>query len=231
MKGSVGGCGPAGKKPAAAAAGALPWRRPSSADAGHAVPPTCYLGIVLDPREIAPERARRLSRAEYDRMVAMGMFTGERVELLHGVVIEMTPIDPPHGGAVQRLTRILLLALDPRAAVRVQSPFAASDHSEPEPDLAVVPPGDYDDAHPGEAYLLVEVAASSLTKDRGVKAALYASCGVPEYWVVNLVDQLIEVHTDIVRGTYARVVAFRKGERITLQRFPDVSIAVSDALR
>lgn len=186
---------------------------------------------MLDLSQIAPESVRLLSRVEYDKLVELGMFEDERVELLYGMVVAMTPIGPPHSGVVQRLNRLLLLALDPRAGVRVQLPLAASDGSEPEPDVAIVPPGDYDDAHPSEAYLIVEVAETSLNKDRTVKARLYAECGVPEYWVVNLIDGIIEVHTDIVRGAYARLISYRKSESIQLQRFPDVSIAVSDVLR
>ncbi|HUH02596.1 MAG TPA: Uma2 family endonuclease [Kofleriaceae bacterium] len=185
---------------------------------------------MLDKSEIAPESVRRLSRAEYEKLVEIGMFQDERVELLHGVVIAMTPAHPAHGGAVQQLNRLLVLALDPRAAVRVQSSFAASDGSEPEPDIAVVPSGRYRDAHPDQAHLIVEVSDSSLNKDRTVKARLYAECGVPEYWIVNLVDALIEVHTDIVRGTYAKVIPYRQGEKIALLRFPDVTIAVDEIL-
>jgi Uma2 family endonuclease len=186
---------------------------------------------VFHASEIAPECTRPITRVEYEKLVDLGMFSDERVELLYGVLVEMSPIRPRHGGTVQRLNRLLLLALDPRAAVRIQSPFAASDGSEPEPDVCVVPPGDYDDAHPTEAHLIVEVADSSLTKDRGIKAKLYAECGVPEYWVVNLVDDLIEVHTDIVRGVYTKVIPRRRGDEVALERFPDVRIAVSDVLR
>jgi Uma2 family endonuclease len=114
--------------------------------------------------------------------------------------------------------------------VRIQAPFAASDGSEPEPDLALVPLGEYDEAHPGVAHLLVEVAQSSLGIDRTTKGQLYAECGVPEYWVVNLVDGLVEVHTETVRGTYARVTPFRRGDAIRLREFPDVEIRVGDVL-
>ncbi len=123
---------------------------------------------------------------------------------------------------------LLVRALAGRARVRVQNSFAASDASEP--DIAVVPPGDYRKAHPAEAWLIVEVASTSLAKDRGTKAKLYAESNVGEYWVVNLVDELVMVHTDIVGGAYARVVSHRKGETIQLLRFPDVSVAVGDVL-
>jgi Uma2 family endonuclease len=164
-------------------------------------------------------------------MVQIGLFEDEHVELLEGVVVRTSPEGAKHAAVVQRLTHLLVLALGQRAAVRIQSSFAASDGSQPEPDVAVVPPGDYDDAHPSEAWLVVEVSETSLVKDRGLKARLYAETGVPEYWVVNAVDDIIEVHSEIVRGAYARVVPYRKGDVIDLQRFPQVNIRVDDVLR
>src|SRR5580704_11900392 len=89
--------------------------------------------------------------------------------------------------SVTRLNKLLVRALGDRAEVRVQAPFGASDVSEPEPDLAVVPPGSYLDEHPSRAHLLIEVADSSLQDDRRIKGPLYAAAGVPEYWIVDLV--------------------------------------------
>lgn len=181
--------------------------------------------------DLPPELYRPLKRSEFDELACHGSFEDERVELLYGSVVRMTPIGPPHDSTVQRLTRLLLRALDPRAAVRIQSSFAASDRSEPVPDVALVPPGDYDDEHPNVAWLIIEVADSSLIKDRGVKARLYAESGVVEYWIVNLVDRQVEVHSDIVRGAYTRVVPYRSGEHVVLTRFPDVQIAVDEIIK
>jgi Uma2 family endonuclease len=142
----------------------------------------------------------------------------------------MTPKGPPHESALQRLTDVFVRRFHGRGTVRIQAPFAASDGSEPEPDLALVPLGDYDDAHPTRAHLLVEVAQSSLAVDRTTKASLYAECGVPEYWVVNLVDGLVEVHTEVVSGAYARITPFRRGEGMRLREFPDVEIGVDEVL-
>ncbi len=173
---------------------------------------------------------RGLRRTEYETLAELGAFGDERVELLYGMVVAMSPKGPRHESALQRLTRIFVRQFDGRATVRIQAPFAASDGSEPEPDLALVPLGEYDDAHPTLAHLLVEVAQSSLEIDRTTKAQLYAECGVPEYWIVNLVDGLVEVHTEAARGAYARVTPFRRGESVTLREFPDVGIAVDDVL-
>lgn len=186
---------------------------------------------VLDPSQIAPETPRPIRRDEYDRMVELGLFEGERVELLYGTIVTMSPTGPPHDSAIEELNEKLVVALAGRARVRVQSAFAASDGSRPEPDLAVVPKGPHHQAHPSEALLVIEVAESSLLKDRGVKAQLYAESGVPEYWVVNLRDRVIEVHTDIERGRYATVTSFVAGDSIAVRAFPDVRIAVADVIR
>lgn len=186
---------------------------------------------MVDSAHIPPESRRPLGRGEYEELVRLGCFEGERVELLYGTVVRMSPHGPAHDAVIQRLTRVLVPALADRAGVRIQSSFAASDGSEPEPDVAVVPPGEYDDAHPTEAWLIVEVAHTSLETDRVLKARLYAECDVPEYWVVNLVDRLVEVFSDPVGGTYTRVTPHRVGESLTPARFPDLAIAVSQLLR
>jgi len=173
---------------------------------------------------------RLIRRDEYEKMVALGLFENERVELLYGVITSMSPKGAPHESAIERLNERLVQALAGRATVRIQSSFAASDGSEPEPDVAIVPRGDYRAAHPTQALVLIEVADSSLAIDRGVKARLYAESGVEEYWVVNVRDGIVEVYGDIVSGVYTRVLPHRPGSKIALGRFPDVVIAVADIL-
>lgn len=128
------------------------------------------------------------------------------------MVVRMSPHGPAHDSTLQRLTRLLVRLAGDSGDVRIQSAFAASDGSEPEPDAAVVAPGDYDDAHPSEARLVVEVAESSLRKDRGTKSEIYADSRVPEYWVVNLVERTIEVSTEPESGRYTTLRTFRRGE-------------------
>ena len=179
----------------------------------------------------AAEVIRPLRRVEYDQLVALGAFQDERIELLEGALVAMSPIGAPHNGAVQKLNRLLVLALEGRAAVRCQSSFAALEFSEPEPDFAVVPPGDYDLDHPSEAYLIIEVSESSLAMDRGKKLRLYASCAVPEYWVVNLPERCIEVYTGPIAGAYSHVERYERGQSIRWLAFPDVIVAVADVLK
>ena len=118
-----------------------------------------------------------------------------------------------------------------RATVRAQSPFAAHELSEPEPDIAVVPRDDYATAHPAQAYLIIEVADSSLAQDRDAKREVYALSGVPEYWIVNLRERCIEVHTSPAGRAYGSVMRVEHGQSLRPQRFPDVEIGVSDVIR
>jgi Uma2 family endonuclease len=177
------------------------------------------------------EVIRPLRRAEYDQLVALGVFQDERIELLEGALVAMSPIGARHNSAVQKLNRLLVLALDDRAAVRCQMSFAALEFSEPEPDFAIVPPGDYDVDHPSTAYLIIEVAETSLALDRGKKLRLYASCGVPEYWVVNLPERCIEVYTNPSPDAYARVERYERGQSIRPVAFSGLRFAVSDVLK
>jgi len=185
---------------------------------------------MMTAAPVPPEIARPIRRHEYDKMVALGLFEGERVELLYGVIVVMSPKGAPHESAIEELTMLLAPPLLGRAKVRIQSSFAASDGSEPEPDVAVVPLGDHRDDHPSSAFLLIEVADSSLAVDLGVKAQLYAESGVPEYWVVNVRDKVVVVHSEIAGGVYTRIEPFRSGARLRPTAFPDLEIAVSDVL-
>jgi Uma2 family endonuclease len=164
-------------------------------------------------------------------MVDEGFFGDERVELVEGRIVEVSPQGTRHAGTVQRLTTKLVPLLLGRAEVRVQSPLAVSDRSLPEPDLAAVAPGDTDQAHPTTAFLVIEVSESSLNKDRLVKANLYAGADIPEYWIVDIAAAVIEVHSDPVDGRYSRITPARAGDTLRLRAFPDAEIRVADILR
>ena len=179
----------------------------------------------------AAEVIRPLRRVEYEQLVSLGAFENERIELLEGALVTMRPIGEPHNLVVQKLTRLLVLALEGRAAVRCQMSFAALEFSEPQPDFAVVPFSENDTAPPNQAFLIIEVAESSLTVDRGKKLRLYANCGVPEYWVVNLPERCIEVYTQPSPGEYAHVERYEHGQSIRPLAFTDVTFAVSDVLK
>jgi Uma2 family endonuclease len=178
------------------------------------------------------ELVRPLQRVEYDRMVELGMLEGEKVELLKGFIVRMSPTGVPHASVVQFLSERLMMALVPsgRAAVRIQAPLAASDDSEPEPDLAIVARRNFRDEHPATAFFVIEVSDSSLRTDRAEKAEIYAAAGIEEYWIVDTRHEMIEVRTDIVDGTYSRVTPYRRGQSLAPRAFPDIVLTVDEIL-
>jgi Uma2 family endonuclease len=179
-------------------------------------------------RVLAPPTPRTLSRAEYHAMGELGFFRAERVELVRGIVVRMSPIGPGHACAVQRLTELLLPRLLGRATVRTQQPFVAADESEPEPDIAVVPLGRYADRHPSTALLVIEVAESSLDYDRETKGPLYAGSNVDEYWVVDVAARCVEIYGEPASGRSTRTRRAAAGETLSPRAFPDATVAVSE---
>jgi Uma2 family endonuclease len=145
-----------------------------------------------------PLTLRRWQRAEYERLVDLGVFQGEPIELIGGQLIVAEPQGPYHASAVTKIDYALRVVLSPGWIVGLQAPVSLDDDSEPEPDLVVVrgSPGDYRMSHPARPALAVEVAESSLEFDRERKGSLYARAGIPDYWIVNLVDRLLEVYRD-----------------------------------
>jgi Uma2 family endonuclease len=151
-------------------------------------------------------RIRPLRRAEYDVLVDQGMFDeDERIQLLDGELVVMSPQKPPHAGIVEALNERLMPSLVGRARVRVQLPLAAGEHSEPEPDVAIVPADEPRDRHPQRALLVIEVADTSLALDLVRKARIYAAAGVPEYWVIDVARDVVHVHTQPGADGYATV--------------------------
>ena len=186
-----------------------------------------------------PLTAKRWRRAEYDRLVELGLFEGEALELIGGQLLVAEPQGPYHASAITAVDYALRAALPPGWLVRLQAPVSLDDESEPEPDLAVVPgrPGDYLDAHPARPALAVEVADASLEFDRERKGSLYARAGVQDYWVLNLVDRVLEVY----RGPepdpaapfgwrYRSVTRLKAPATVALLAVPACRVAVADLL-
>jgi Uma2 family endonuclease len=184
---------------------------------------------------LADPAPARVTREQYFALVDHGVLTeDDHVELLEGVIVAMAPEGPRHSEVVELVGDALRAALGDRARVRTGHPFDASAWSVPEPDIGVVPGRlrDYLDRHPSSAHLVVEVAASSLPQDRLTKAPIYAAAGIPEYWIVNLRQDHVEVHRvpDPAARRYAVVEVAGRGSRLALVAFPDVSVAVDDLL-
>jgi Uma2 family endonuclease len=146
----------------------------------------------------APLTLRRWKRVEYDRLVDLGVFEGEPLELLDGQLIVAEPKGAYHSSAVSAVDYVLRAVLPAGWIVRTQAPVSLDDDSEPEPDLVVVPgrPADYRHAHPQRPALTIEVSDSSLQFDRQRKSSLYARAGIDDYWIVNLIDRVLEVYRD-----------------------------------
>jgi Uma2 family endonuclease len=180
------------------------------------------------------ESPRLLSVDEYHRMVEVGIFDeDEHVELLEGVIVKMTPQSPAHAHCIRWLTSFLVRALGEEYAVGVQLPLTLGRRNEPEPDLAVVKATAASrDRHPETAVLVIEIARDSLRLDRKVKGALYARFGVPEYWIVNLEDRVIEVFSDpdATRAAYGRTRTVASGENLASEALPQVSFPVAELL-
>ena len=183
---------------------------------------------MLAQRDVSPDRIRPLRRIEYEFLVTEGLFDDARVELLCGALVEMTPQGPLHANVVRRLAEKLIRGVSEQVHVRVQMPLALSDESEPEPDVAVVPAGDYDRAHPTRALLVIEVAETSLQKDRGVKTALYATAGIGEFWLVDLTRAVVEVHRRPVLGRYSEIESVARSGRATPVEFPQLTISADE---
>jgi Uma2 family endonuclease len=181
---------------------------------------------------------RRWTRQEYDRLVASGFFhPEERLELIAGELVRMTPQGSAHATAVRLVEDALRTAFGRGFDVRVQMPLALDPDSEPEPDLAVVigTPRDYRDSHPHTAVLIVEVADTTLPYDRERKARLYAAAGIPEYWVLNLIDRCLEVHrdpapTESEEKRYRTRFAVPSAETVSPLSCPNTPVAVSELL-
>jgi Uma2 family endonuclease len=170
---------------------------------------------------------RKMTREEYRRMGEIGIFRpDERVELIQGTVLSRPPLGPKHADIASQLGELFLLRLRERARVRMQLPIV-SESSEPEPDIAVVPRADYSTRHPERAFLVIEVADSSLRFDRDVKAPLYAASNVDEYWTVDVDGRAIEVYTRPENGRYASMRRAVHGDRVSPAAFSDVVVDVA----
>jgi Uma2 family endonuclease len=185
---------------------------------------------VLPQRAVSPDRVRPLRRIEYEALVGQGLLDDSNVELLLGTLVEMTPQGPLHAEVVRRLSERFIRALSLDVQTRIQSPLALSDLSEPEPDIAVVPAGDYRGSHPDRALLVIEVADTSLDKDRGIKTALYATAGIPEFWLVNLPERVIELHRDPSAGRYNTVERVSGDTAIAPAALPSLCITARDLI-
>ena len=181
---------------------------------------------------VAPVKKRLLTIDEYRRMGEAGIFhEDDRVELIRGVIYEMSPIGSRHAGCVRQLNQILNREVGSHGIVDVQNPVCLEQQqSEPQPDLAVLRPQDdfYRSATPGpgDVLLAIEVSDSSLAYDRNAKIPVYAESGISESWIVDLNRDTVLVFSQPSPEGYKEERAFRRGETISPLAFPELSLSV-----
>ncbi|MEM4412909.1 MAG: Uma2 family endonuclease [Candidatus Caldarchaeum sp.] len=204
--------------------------------------PPRLLGLRrIDARPTMPTPAiqtTRWTRQEYDRMAEAGLFDPkERVQLIAGELVILTAQNSPHAVTIGKTQRVLERIFGQGIWVRIQMPALIDPDSEPEPDLVVVTgaPDEYLNEHSRTALLVIEVADTTLSLDRDQKAPLYARAGIPEYWIVNLLERCLEVFRDPVTppgqpASYRSHVKLGPSDTISLLAAPTASIAVADLL-
>jgi len=170
---------------------------------------------------------------EYHRMATAGILAeDDRVELIEGEIIRMSPIGSPHASSVDRLTSLLTRRLGRRAIVRVQGPVVLDRRSEPQPDVTVLKPREdfYATEHPGpkDVLLLIEVADTSGGYDRGTKLPLYARAGIREVWIVDVVERTLEVYRQPTLRTYRERLEPSHKQTVSPVAFPRTTLRVSE---
>ena len=179
-----------------------------------------------------------LTRCEYRELFDAGHFEGKRVELVNGRIYDLPPMKASHATTLTLVSETLRQAFAARLFLRVQMPLSVTDTSEPEPDIAVVAgaPLEFSTQHPITAVMIVEIADASLRHDRA-KASLYAQAGVPEYWIVNLIDRVLEVHRNpvpqpasVAEFRYATLQTYSEEDSLAPLFSPNTSISVRNLL-
>ncbi|MCX5981339.1 MAG: Uma2 family endonuclease [Nostocales cyanobacterium LacPavin_0920_SED1_MAG_38_18] len=177
----------------------------------------------------------RLNVSQYHQMSEVGIFSeNDKVELINGEIIEMSPIGRRHTACVNRLNSVFSQLLGKKVIIAVQNPIILNNLSEPEPDIALLQPRAdfYESGHPQpqDIFLLIEVADSSLEYDRDVKIPLYASSGITEVWLVDIYEQAIIVYRYPSKNGYSDIQKLSRGEKMSIQAFPEINLVVDDIL-
>ena len=172
---------------------------------------------------------------QYYRLAEVGVLKpDDRVELIEGEIIRLSPIGSPHAASVARLNYRLRNSAPDNTMLWIQNPVRLSEFSEPVPDVTLVKlRADFYASHhptPEDVLLVIEVSDTTMLADRNVKIPLYARAGIPEAWVVNLPRKLIEVYFDSTAGTYRESLKFKHGEILVSPTVSGLSLAVNDII-
>ena len=185
-------------------------------------------------------QVRRWTREEYDRMIEAGVLSPEdHIELIDGEILQVTPQGARHATAVCMVHKALTQVAPRNSIIRIQMPLAIGPRSAPEPDIAVVRGGlmDYSEEHPASAILIVEVSEAAIAFDRDRKGSMYARAGIPEYWLINLPEQCLEVYREPeeIGGAdnawaYAKVERLEEWQSVSPLFAPTAAIPISDLI-
>ena len=191
------------------------------------------MAVAAEREGVAGGQRYRFTVDDFARMGEAGIFTeDDRVELIEGEILEMTPVGALHAGVVSRLTELLVTRLAGKAYVSVQNPIRLANHTEPQPDLVVARRREsfYTDRHPepDDLFLVIEVADSSLRYDKQEKAPRYGRAGIPETWLVNLEAGEITVYTEPGPDGYASRQVRHAGDDVVAGCMPEIRFAVGD---
>lgn len=184
------------------------------------------------PRSLSPWRC---TVAAYERMYAAGILDPDlQTELLDGRIYVVPPPGLPHCAVLNRLTRLMVLGLGDRAIVQIQGGIQLPPWSYPMPDLALLAPDEdfYDEVspRPAQIHLFVEVAQSSLYRDRKTKLPVYARAGIPEYWIVDVKRRQVLVHRRPTGSTYTDLTVLSEADRVSPAAFPELRLALPEIL-
>jgi len=172
---------------------------------------------------------------DFNTMAEQGLFDPtDRLELIEGEIIEMSPFGKLRARCVDYLNHFLAQLLDKSAIIRIQSPIILDDLSEPQPDIAILRHKSdfYKESHPhaADVLLVIEVADTTVEYDRTIKLPKYAKAGIPEAWFIDLGAERVEVHTDPKNNTYGIVKIYQRGENTTSESFSNLTMKVDDIL-
>ena len=188
---------------------------------------------VLEVRERAALPYHRWSVNEYHQMAVSGLLDEtDRVELIEGELIDMAPIGSKHAFRVDSIARALQLAAGKAFLVRVQNPILLGEHSEPQPDIAVVKDKNYSAAHPcaEDVLVIVEVSDTTLAYDRDVKLSLYARHGIPEVWLLDVNAGELTVYREPAEGQYRLIRKPTTAEVVSPTLVAGVAISLAQVL-
>lgn len=189
---------------------------------------------MMNYQTLPQPRRLRFSVDEYYKMIELGLLKDyEKAEIIEGELIQKMPIGDRHALIVDLLTNFFIKNVSDKIRVRIQNPLRISDYDEPEPDIVLADLTKYDGKRhprPEETLLIVEVSDATLKYDRDTKLALYAESEIPEVWIVNIPNEIIEIHQKPASGIYQLTQIFKHGERVKSDVLPHLEIEVDKIL-